>query len=340
MRAAIFNEYGDPGVVHVSEVPTPEPGPGEVRIAVRAAALNHLDLFVRRGLPIDIVMPHIGGSDISGTVDRAGPGVAGVENGDRVVVNPSVSCGTCEWCEAGEDPLCPDYRIIGEHLPGGFAEFVVVPGRNLLAVPDGYDLEVAAAAPLTFLTAWRALVTRGRLREGEKVLITGASGGVSTAAIQIARHLGAEVHAITTADNLDRVRELGAHHVWDREQTDHRKSMWQATDRRGFALILDSVGEATWQDNIRALARAGRLVVYGRTTGSKAVTDLRHVFWRQLDILGSTMSNREEFESVMKLVFAGAIGPVIDSVYALEGAASAHERLEAGGQFGKILIRP
>lgn len=340
MQAAIFNEYGGPGVVHTAEVPTPEPGPGEVRVAVRATALNHLDLFVRRGLPIDIAMPHIGGSDIAGTVDLAGAGVTDIRRGDRVVVNPSLSCGTCEWCEAGEDPLCPDYRIIGEHVPGGLAEFVVVPGKNLLGVPDEYDLETAAAAPLTFLTAWRALTTRGRLREGEKVLVTGASGGVSTAAIQIARYLGAEVHAITTAENLHRVRELGAHHVWDRGQPDHRKNMWRATDRRGFALILDSVGEATWEDNIRALARAGRLVVYGRTTGSQAVTDLRHVFWRQLEILGTTMSNREEFEAVMALVFDRLMTPVIDTVFPLGQASAAHERLESGGQFGKILVTP
>lgn len=340
MRAAIFEEHGGPEVVHVGAVPTPEPGPGEVRVAVAVAALNHLDLFVRRGLPIDIPLPHIGGSDIAGVVDAAGPGVDAVAPGLRVVVNPSVSCGRCAWCEAGEEPLCDEYRIIGEHLPGGFAEFVVVPAANLLEVPAGFDLVTAAAAPLTFLTAWRALVTRGRLRAGERVLITGASGGVSTAAVQIARHLGAEVHAITTGENIDRVRALGAHHVWDRERPEHRKQMWEATERRGFPLILDSVGQATWHENIRALARAGRLVVYGATSGPRAVTDLRYLFWKQVDILGSTMSNRREFEAVMDLVFRGVLAPVIDSVYAMEDVRAAQERLEAGSQFGKILLRP
>lgn len=340
MRAALFHRHGGPEVLELGDVPAPEPGPGQVRIAVRAAALNHLDLFVRQGLPIDIALPHIGGADIAGVIDRAGPGVTGIAPGLRVIVNPSVSCGACEACAEGEEPLCAEYRIIGEHLPGGFAEFVVVPAENVLAVPDGFDLEVAAAAPLTFLTAWRALVSRGRLRPGERVLVTGASGGVSTAAIQLARHLGAEVHAITTADHLEQVLALGAHQAWDRARPDHRKQLWDATEKRGFPLILDSVGQATWHENIRALARAGRMVVYGATSGPRAVTDVRYLFWKQVDILGSTMANRNEFETVMRLVFEGAVRPVIDSVYPLERMAAAQARLEAGDQFGKILVRP
>ncbi len=340
MRAATFHEHGGPEVLRVEDVPTPEPGPGQVRIEVRAAAMNHLDLWVRRGLPVDIPLPHIGGSDIAGVVDAVGTGVVGVTPGARVVVNPSVSCGVCEWCRAGEESLCAEFRILGEHLPGGFAEYVVVPAANLRAVPDGFDLETAAAAPLVFLTAWRGLVSRGRLRAGERALITGASGGVATAAIQIARHLGAEVHAITTADNVERVLALGAHRVWDRDRPDHRKQAFEATGRRGFALILDSVGEATWHENIRALARAGRLVVYGATTGPHGVTDLRYLFWKQVDILGTTMSNRREFETVMALVLRGELHPVIDSVFPLAGIADAHRRLESGGQFGKIVIRP
>jgi NADPH:quinone reductase-like Zn-dependent oxidoreductase len=339
MRAAIFRENGGPEVLRVEYVPTPEPGPGEVRIAVRAAAMNHLDLFVRRGLP-GIPLPHIGGSDIAGVVDAAGPGVTGAVPGMRVVVDPTVSCGVCEMCRAGEESLCDEFRILGEHLPGGFAEYVTVPAVNLLEIPDGFDWDAAAAAPLTFLTAWRGLVSRGRLRAGERVLITGASGGVSTAAIQIARHLRAEVHAITTAGCVERVRALGAEHVWDRGQPDHRKRAFEATGRNGFALILDSVGEATWHENIRALSRAGRLVVYGATTGARATTDLRYLFWKQVDILGTTMSNRREFETVMRLVLAGELRPVIDRVFPLAEIAAAHSRLEAGDQFGKIVIRP
>jgi len=340
MRAASFHEHGGPEVVRLEEVPTPEPGPGQVRIEVRAAAMNHLDLWVRRGLPVDIPLPHIGGSDIAGIVDALGEGVTGVAPGARVVVNPSVSCGVCEWCRAGEESLCDKFRILGEHVPGGFAEYVVVPAANLLELPDGFDWDAAAAAPLVFLTAWRGLVGRGRLRAGERVLVTGASGGVATAAIQIAKHVGAEVHAITTADNAERVRALGAVHAWEREREDHREQAFAATDRRGFALVFDSVGEATWHENIRALARGGRLVVYGATTGPRAVTDLRYLFWKQVDILGTTMSSRREFETVMALVLAGELRPVIDRVFPLEETAAAHQRLEAGEQFGKIVIRP
>jgi len=340
MRAARFHEHGGPEVVHVEDVPTPEPGPGEVRIEVRAAAMNHLDLWVRRGLPADTPLPHIGGADIAGVVEALGAGVTGIRPGARVVVNPSVGCGHCRACDEGEEPLCAEFRILGEHLPGGFAEYVVVPAANVLEVPDRFDFDRAAASPLTFLTAWRGLVSRGRLRAGERVLVTGASGGVATAAIQIARHLGAEIHAITTAANVERVRALGAHHVWDRERPDHRREAFAATGRQGYHLILDSVGEATWHENIRALARAGRLVVYGATTGPRAVTDLRYLFWKQVDVLGTTMSNRREFEAVMALVLRGELAPVIDHVFPLDEIEAAHRRLEAGDAFGKIVIRP
>jgi NADPH:quinone reductase-like Zn-dependent oxidoreductase len=339
MRAAVFSEFGGPDVVRVAEVETPAPVHGEVRLKVAAAALNHLDLWVRRGLPIETVMPHIGGSDMAGVVESVGPGVAGVAAGARVVVNPSLSCGECEWCVAGEDPLCSSYRIIGEHTQGGFAEYAVVPARNLLAVPDGYPLERAAAAPLVFLTAWRGLMTRGRLRADETVLITGASGGVATAALQIARRAGARVYAVTTAANVDRARALGADVVYDREQTDYAKALWHDTGKRGVDLVFDSVGEATWQQNVRCAARRGRVVVYGATTGPRLETDARLLFWKQLDVLGSTMSNRREFEEVMRLVFAGELEPVIDVVWPLDRAREAHERLEAGAHFGKVILR-
>src|SRR5690554_6733062 len=182
MRAAIFDRHGGPEVVEVREVERPEPGPGEVRLRVGASGMNHLDLWVRRGLPIETTMPHIGGSDVAGTVDEAGPGVSGWSRGDRVVVNPSLWCGECEWCREGQEPLCDRYRILGEHTQGGFAEFVVVPARNLYRIPDDVSFDPAAAVPLAFVTAWRGLVTRGRVREGDSVLITGASGGVATAA--------------------------------------------------------------------------------------------------------------------------------------------------------------
>jgi NADPH:quinone reductase-like Zn-dependent oxidoreductase len=339
MKAAVFSEFGGPEVVRVADVPAPEPGPGEVRLRVSAVALNHLDLWVRRGLPVETTMPHIGGSDVAGIVDAVGAGVRGVAAGARVVADPSISCGRCEWCAQGESPLCRDYRILGEHTQGGMAEYVVVPAANLLAVPEGFPMERAAAAPLVFLTAWRGLMTRGRLAAGETVLITGASGGVATAAIQIAKHAGATVHAVTTARHAERVRELGADVVYDRTRVDFSKELWRETDKRGVGLVFDSVGQATWQQNLRSAARAGRIVVYGATTGPALETDARLVFWKQLDILGSTMSSRREFETVMALVFDGTLQPVVDVVLPLDRAREAHERLEAGEQFGKVVLR-
>lgn len=340
MKAAVFHEHGGPEVLRVEEMPTPEPGPGEVLIRVRAAAMNHLDVWVRRGLAIEITMPHIGGADVAGTVERTGPGVTGVKPGARVVVDPSLSCGECEWCRAGEVPLCVNYKILGEHVQGGFAEFVCVPAKNLFPIPDGWSFEEAAAAPLVFLTAWRGLTTRGRLKRGETVLITGASGGVATAGIQIAKYLGARVYAVTTTENVERVTALGADVVYDRTTVDFAKQLSADTSQRGVDVILDSVGEATWQQNLRSLARGGRLVVYGATTGPKVQIHLASLFWKQAEILGTTMSNRSEFEEVMRLVFAGILRPVIDMVFPLEQIRAAHERLERGQQFGKIVIVP
>jgi NADPH:quinone reductase-like Zn-dependent oxidoreductase len=340
MRAAVFHEFGGPDVVRIEDVARPEPGPGEVRLRVAAAAMNHLDLWVRRGLPIRTTMPHIGGSDIAGTVDAVGHAVGGVASGARVVADPSLSCGECEWCRRGEEPLCTQYRILGEHTQGGFAEYVTVPARNLHAVPDGYPLEQAAAAPLVFLTAWRALMTRARLQPGESVLVTGASGGVATAAVQVARHAGARVFAVTTTENVERVRSLGADVVYDRNEVDFSKEVWRDTGKRGVDVILDSVGRATWQQCTRAVAKAGRIVVYGATTGPVLETDGRLLFWKQLDVLGSTMSNRREFRAVMDLVFAGVLQPVVDVAWPLERARDAHERLEAGAHFGKVVLVP
>jgi NADPH:quinone reductase-like Zn-dependent oxidoreductase len=346
MKAAVFDEFGGPEVLRIEHVPVPEPAAGEVLVRVRAASLNHLDLWVRRGIPIETTMPHIGGSDIAGEIVEEGKGRGkgrgknGLGVGDRVVVNPSLSCGECEYCQRGDVVLCGRYRIIGEHTQGGFAEYVAVPLENLLEIPDSMSFEDAAAAPLVFLTAWRGLVTRGRLRAGESVLITGASGGVASAAVQIARHLGANVYAVSTGDNLARVRELGADVVYDRAKADYAKQLWADTGKRGVDVVFDSVGEAQWAQNVRSLARGGRLVVYGATTGHKAELDLRVVFWKQIEIVGTTMANQDEFETVMRLVFDGTLKPVVDRVFALDEIQAAHERLERGAQFGKIVIVP
>ena len=340
MKAALFHEFGGPEVIRIEEVERPVPGPQDVLIEVRAAALNHLDLWVRRGLPIETTMPHIGGSDIAGVIVEVGAEVDAALVGQSVVVDPSLSCGTCEWCNRGEQSLCSHYKILGEHTNGGFAEFVSVPAANVYPIGSTVDFVTAACAPLPFLTAWRALNSRAQLKSGESVLITGASGGVASAAIQIAGHLGARVYAVTTTENVERVRALGAAVVYDRSRADFAKQIWSDTQKRGVDVVLDSVGSATWNGCIRSLARLGRLVVYGATTGAVVETDLRVLFWKQISIIGTTMANRAEFREIMDLVFSGHMKPVVDVVLPLDQARAAHERLEAGEQFGKIVLTP
>jgi NADPH:quinone reductase-like Zn-dependent oxidoreductase len=341
MRAAVFSEFGGPEVVHIEDLETPEPGAGEVRVAVRAAAMNHLDLWIRRGLPLKITMPHIGGSDIAGVVDAVGPGVHGVAPGTRVVVDPSLDYSWYDGSPGGPDLPSPEFRIIGEHTQGGFAEYCVVPAANLVEVPEGVPFETAAAASLVSVTAWRGLMTRGRLGVGERVLITGASGGVSTMAIQIARLAGAQVFAVTSgSENVDRVRGLGARVVYDRSDQDWGKQLFRDTERAGVDLVFDSVGEAVWPHCLRALKVGGRLVTYGATTGAQGETEIRMVFWKQLSILGSTMGSPREYRTVMDLVFRGGLKPVIHATLPLEEARRAHEMLEAGEVFGKVVLVP
>ncbi|MDX1579080.1 MAG: zinc-binding dehydrogenase [Gemmatimonadota bacterium] len=344
MKAAYFETLGGPDVVEVGQLSDPTPGEGEVLLEIRASGLNHLDLWVRRGLPgLDVELPHIGGSDAAGVVAALGPGVDGWQVGDRVAVNPALWCGRddCEWCARGEHPLCPEFRIWGEHVRGGMAELAVAPAANLYRIPESLSFEAAAVAPLVYQTAWRALMTRAALEPGETVLVTGASGGVSTAAIQIAVRQGATVFAVTSGpENVERVAALGAHLVIDRLEEDFSKRVWAETGRRGVDVVLDSVGEATWKGCVRALAKLGRMVVYGATTGPEGSIDIRRLFWNQAAILGSTMGTRSDFETVMDLVAAGELEPVIDDVWPLERAREAHERLEAGGVFGKLVLAP
>lgn len=342
MRAAVFNRHGGPDVVEIADVSRPEIEEDAVLVRVHAAAMNHLDLWARRGLHgLELDFPHIGGSDVAGTVAEIGAKVGSVTPGTRVLINPVLSCGRCKWCLEGEEPLCAEFRILGEHTRGGFAEYVAVPARNLLAIPDDLAFEDAAAVPLAYQTAWRGLIGRGQLRAGETVLITGASGGVSTAAIQIAKHAGARVIAVTSgAEKAEKVKELGADVVIDRLESDFSKEVWRSTDKRGVDLAFDSVGEAVWPGALRALAKDGRLVTYGATTGPRGQVDIRLTFWKQLRIIGTTMANVAEFETVMSLVFARKLRPVIDVVWPLDRAREAHERLEAGQQFGKIVLTP
>lgn len=341
MRAAIFSEFGGPEVVEVRKVPVPDPGADEVRVKVAAAAMNHLDLWVRRGLPIETPMPHIGGSDIAGVVDAVGPGAEWVPLGTRVVVDPSLGYDWYEGQNRGDSFQELPLRLIGEHTQGGFAEYAIVPAQNLLEVPEGFDFGAAAAAGLVFVTAWRALISRGALKPGERILITGASGGVGTAAIQIAARVGAKVYAVTSGKEKGRrAEELGASVVYDRSSVEFSREVWRDTKKKGVHVVFDTVGESVWPNCLRALAPAGRLVTSGATTGSRGVTEIRLVFWKQLSILGSTMGTPTEYRQVMRLVFEGELHPVIHETLPLDETRRAHRLLEEGKVFGKLVVTP
>ena len=341
MLAALFHAPGSPDVLELVELPRPVPGPGEVLVAVRAASLNHLDLWVRRGLPIETTMPHIGGSDVAGVVEELGSGVEGWRAGDRVLVNPLLTCGRCSPCARGEEPLCADIRLLGEHTDGGFAEYVAVPAANLHHLPDEISFDAAAALPVAYQTAWRALLTRARLGAADTVLVLGASGGTALAAVQIARLVGARVYAVTSgAEKAGRLRQIGADVVYDRLEVDFSRELHRDTGKRGVDVVVENVGEATWKQSVRSLARGGRLVTYGATTGYRGDTDLRLLFWKQLELIGSTMASRAEFREMLAAVFTGRLTPVVDSVLPLARIREAHERMEAGAQFGKIVLRP
>jgi NADPH:quinone reductase-like Zn-dependent oxidoreductase len=342
MKALVFYEHGGLEQLQYADVAEPVVGPHEALVQVKAVALNRLDLWVRTGIPgLQLAMPHIGGSDIAGVVAAVGEEVDSAWVGRRVVINPSLSCGRCEYCLAGQQCLCVRFKILGEHTPGGMAEYVVAPAANLYAIPDDFPFAEAAAAPLAFQTAWRALISQARLRAGERVLILGAGGGVATAAIQIAKLAGAYVYGVTsTAEKERRARELGADETINYRQTDFSKEIWQRTGKRGVDVVLENVGPATWKGSVRALRKGGRLVIFGATTGRFAETDLNLLFWNQPSLIGSTMANNAEFAEVMGLVFSRRLRPVVDRVLPLSAGAEAQRILEAGEQFGKIVLEP
>ncbi len=340
MKALAIFEHGGIDKLQIADLPKPTIGADDVLVNVKAVALNHLDLFVRNGMPtLKLPLPHIPGSDVAGVIAEMGANVAGLTVGQRVTINPGLSCGRCEFCIAGEESLCSEFKILGEHTTGGAAEFVRVPAVNVLPIPDTLSFEQAAAAPLVFLTAWRALISRARLRAGEDALILGAGAGVSTAAIQIAKKAGARVFVTSSSDEkLRKAKELGADVLLNYATQEWDREVFKATDRRGVDVVFESVGAATWAKSIRSLKRGGRMVVIGATSGPNPQEEIRQVFWKQIDILGSTMSNQREFREVMRLVFRGELKPEIDVVLPLERAREAHARLEKGEQFGKIVL--
>ncbi|MFS8524325.1 MAG: zinc-binding dehydrogenase [Limnochordales bacterium] len=342
MWAVRIHEHGGPEVLRWERVQPPVPRADEVLVRVRAVALNHLDLWNRRGLPRPMVrLPHILGSDIAGQVAAVGELVDHVKPGDEVILNPGVGCGRCRECLSGRDNMCREYTILGAGRPGGYAQYVTAPGVNVIPKPKGLTFAEAAALPLVFLTAWHMLKTRARLQPGETVLVWGAGSGVGSAAIQIAKLLGARVIAATGGEaKAARARELGADHVIDYKSENVLERVRELTGRRGVDVVFEHVGQATWETSVKALAAGGRLVTCGNTTGWEAQTDLRYVFARQLNILGSYMGGKGELLELLPWVEAGRLRPVVHAVLPLQEAAEAHRILEAGLQFGKVVLEP
>jgi NADPH:quinone reductase-like Zn-dependent oxidoreductase len=344
MKAVVFSEHGGPEVLRYTEVPEPQigaPNVNDVLVRVRACALNHLDLWVRGGLPgVTIPLPRIPGSDISGEVAKVGANVSHVKVGERVLLSPGISCGHCPQCLAANDSMCRDYTLFGYMVDGGYAEYVRSPSVNVIPMPPGLSFEEAAAIPLVFLTAWHMLITRAKLKPSEDVLILGAGSGVGSAAIQIAKVTGARVIATAgSEEKLAKAKELGAHDVIQHSKQDIAAEVKRLTNRRGVDVVFEHVGQATWEHSVRSLAVGGRLVTCGATTGYEGKIDLRYLFTRQLSILGSFMGSKAELYSVLELVRRGLLKPVIDTVMPLEQARGAHERLEHREQFGKIVLR-
>ncbi len=349
MKAVLIRRHGGPEVLNLEEVPTPSPGDGEVLIAVRACALNNMDIWARSGPPggrpvfpwRERTFPITTGGDVAGVIEAAGSGVHDWSPGDRVVVNPILSCGHCEFCLAGEQTMCPQYRIFGEHTPGGLAEYVVAPAQNLLRLPDHVSFE-RAAVPAAYCTAWRMLMTAGGLRAGEDVLIVGASGGVGTAALLIAKMAGARrIFAVVGGPEKARKAEaLGAIGIDHHMHPEFSMQVLHATAGAGVHLAADPVGAPTWVQTIRSLRRGGRMTICGASGGERPDFDIREVYQRHRRIIGAPMGNVSDLRAVMRAIFTGAIDPVLHAVMPLAQIREAHRLMEAREHFGKVVMVP
>lgn len=342
MKALVIQEHGDLDNISIAEIPKPEPRPGYVLVRTRAAALNHLELYVVAGLPgVDLEMPHVLGSDGAGTVESVGAGVDSLALGDAVMLNPCVWCGSCEFCLSGQQCQCLHLRLIGEHMPGTFAEFFQAPAPSLARIPEGVSFQNAAAFSLVFLTAWRMLVTRAGLRAGHDVFIHGIGGGVATAALQIAKLVGCRTFVSSSSTRkLDRARRLGADFLYDYRERDVSEEVARDTGKRGVDIVVDNVGKATWLQSQKLVRRGGKIVTCGATTGYDPKTNINRIFWKQIDILGSTMGNCDEYRQLLQLLGDGKLCPTIDRAFNLDEGKAALEYLEQGRQFGKVVLAP
>ncbi|MFL5526885.1 MAG: zinc-binding dehydrogenase [Gemmatimonadaceae bacterium] len=346
MRGLTISAHGGlDQIEYRTDLPKPEPKRGEIRVRVRAAALNHLDLFVVGGLPgVKITPRWVLGADATGVIDAVGD-LSGVSDnnlkiGDTVIINPGLSDRTCEYCQSGEHSLCVNFKLLGEHVPGTIAEYIVVPTQNARNIPRDKPIEQAAAFTLSTLTAWRMIITRARVRKSDNVLIWGIGGGVALAALEIVRMIGATTWVTSHSDEkLALARGLGAENVLNYSNTDVGKEIRARTGKRGVDVVFDTVGEASWSQSLGALGRRGRLVTCGATSGPIVQMDVRRLFWNQWDIMGSTMGNDAEFDAVTNEYRAGRLTPLVDSVFDISQGRQAFERLQSGQQFGKIVVR-
>lgn len=342
MKALCFYQHGDLDVIQYADVLEPEPGYGEVLLQVKACAINHLDVWVRRGWPgLKLEMPHWGGADVAGVIAALGEGVMGWQTGQKVVVDPGINTVEDQFTRRGEHSVSPGYYILGEHVRGGFAEYLTVPAQNLASMPAGLDFPTAAAPLLVSLAAWRMLIHRAKLRAGESVLVVGAGGGVNSMAIQIAKLAGAIVYVVASdARKAEKALELGADTVLDRSKVDWCDEIYRLTGKRGVDLVVDNVGRATIATSMRAVARGGRIVIIGNTSGPQAEIDIRYIFGKQISLIGSTMGTHQDFRDVTALLWAGELKTVVDRVLPLSEGRKAYEILEQGEQFGKIVLTP
>lgn len=345
MKTTLFRQHGGPEVLEYTDFPTPEPKPGDVLVKLHAAALNRVDVMVRNGWPgLNLEMPHIPGADGAGEVVAVSPLLTpvaglGVRVGDHVVINSNLGCGECDYCLAGWDNMCRDWHLLGETTRGTYAEYISLPQRQLYKLPGDFDFHLAAGAALVYQTAWHSLITRGNLKPGETVLVVGAGGGVNTASIDIAKYSGAQVVVVgSSAEKLEKAEALGADILIDRSKDENwSKGVFQATNKRGVDVVVDNVG-TTFMHSLRTLKKGGRLLTVGNSGGPKFEIDNRYMFAKHLSIIGSTMSNLADFDTVMGLVVAGKLKPALDRSFPLEEAAAAQEYLWHGKNFGKVTL--
>jgi NADPH:quinone reductase-like Zn-dependent oxidoreductase len=342
VKAWYFKQHGDLDVIQYGDVPDPVPKPGEVVVSVRACALNHLDIWVRRGwhgLKLDL--PHWCGADVAGEITELGKNVSSWQKGQRVVIDPGIRLYEDEFTRRGEVTLSPGYHVLGEHTRGGAAEYVAVPAANLVAIPGDLKFPIAAAPLLVSLTAWRMLIHRAKLRAGESVLVVGSGGGVNSMAIQIAKLAGAKTYVVAgSPEKANKARQLGADVVIDRSKVEWGREIYRLTDKRGVDVVVDNVGKATIEASMMAVSRGGRIVIVGNTSGPQAEINIRYIFGKQISLIGSTMGTHQDFREVTDLLWKGRLEPVIDRVMPLSQGKEAYAIIERGEQFGKIVLVP